>query len=268
MDIKSCPAFGESCPFAKEEALTEGISKCPAFSNHQCPFSKSTDLDSMKEVFHRIPESHAVGATHGKIVEVMSSFHGAVSKLNTEGCPIFSDACPFKNATCTNGVPLIRAIEYHSWAARLLEHSEKGDEGIVVAASISKLLKEGTKAAHRAAENVHFIRELVKNRVEVEVYKQMLANLYFVYTAMEDALELNSSHPLVAPIMLPGLSRVAAIEEDLSFYFGPDYRSKLQSTPAADRYVSRLKEISLLRPELLVPHAYTRLLSILSFSAT
>ena len=47
--------------------------------------------------------------------------------------------------------------------------------------AVSKLLKEGTKTAHRAAENVHYVKEFVKGRVNREIYGRMIAGLYFVY---------------------------------------------------------------------------------------
>ena len=72
-----------------------------------------------------------------------------------------------------------------------------------VTVPVSRLLKEGTKAAHKAAENVHYVREFVHGRGTREVYRRRVANLYFVDKAMEDALDLNAEHPLIKPVYMP-----------------------------------------------------------------
>jgi len=146
----------------------------------------------------------------------------------------------------------------------------------------------------------------------------MVANLYFVYKALEDAFDEHASsssshpslslfqsqpqsqsshqtsesssqssqssspHPLLAPVYFPKeLHRAAALEENLAFYYGDNWRELTEEivsdggaavatrvvrpSPVAEAYVARLQELSSGKsPELLVPHAYTRYLGDLS----
>ena len=49
-------------------------------------------------------------------------------------------------------------------------------------------LREGTQAAHSAAENTSFVKYFVKGLINKELYRKHLADLYFVYSAMEEKL--------------------------------------------------------------------------------
>ena len=47
-------------------------------------------------------------------------------------------------------------------------------------------LKEGTKVSHSAAENTKFVSSFLKGVVSRDNYKQLTANFYYVYRAMEE----------------------------------------------------------------------------------
>ena len=144
------------------------------------------------------------------------------------------------------------AVPFHSYRA--------------VAEPVSKLLKEGTKKAHKDAENVHFVREFIHCRVSREVYRKMVYNLKCVYSAMEEALAANADHPLIKIIHMPlELNRKAELAKDLEYYYPNDEeRRALNPTPVAQAYCERLRRLGAASPELLVPHAYTRYLGDLS----
>merc|ERR1712194_665648 len=55
--------------------------------------------------------------------------------------------------------------------------------------SLSKALKTGTAASHKAAENVHFVRNFIKMKVRLDLYKQMVVGLYFTYKALDYQLD-------------------------------------------------------------------------------
>ena len=148
-------------------------------------------------------------------------------------------------------------------ASEAERHEAAAAEGLEVA----KLLKEGTKVAHKAAENVHYVREFIHCRVTREVYKQNVANLYFVYQALEAAFDQHAAHPALAPIYYPKeLHRTVTLEQDLAFYWGADWKESglVEPTPIAREYVARLQEVAEQDPLLLVPHAYTRYMGDLS----
>ena len=53
-------------------------------------------------------------------------------------------------------------------------------------------------------------------------------------------------------------------EQDLSYYYGANWREQIKLSPAGEAYVQRIRELSEQEPELLVAHSYTRYLGDLS----
>lgn len=130
--------------------------------------------------------------------------------------------------------------------------------------NLATLLREGTKKSHTMAENVGFVKCFLKGTVEKSSYRKLTANLYFVYTAMEEEMERHSQHPIVSKIYFPQLNRKQSLEQDLHYYFGANWREEVGPSPAAQAYVARIREVSATAPELLVAHSYTRYLGDLS----
>ncbi len=130
--------------------------------------------------------------------------------------------------------------------------------------NLAAKLREGTKKAHTAAENMGFIKCFLKGVVEKNSYRKLAANFYFVYSAMEDEMERHKQHPVVSKIYFPELHRKAALEQDLAFYFGANWRDQVTPSPATQEYVARIREIGNTAPELLVSHSYTRYIGDLS----
>ena len=54
-----------------------------------------------------------------------------------------------------------------------------------MSSNLATKLREGTKKAHTMAENVGFVKCFLKGVVEKNSYRKLVANLYFVYSAME-----------------------------------------------------------------------------------
>jgi len=129
---------------------------------------------------------------------------------------------------------------------------------------LATMLREGTKKSHSMAENVGFVKCFLKGAVEQESYRKLIANLYFVYSAMEEEMAKHAQHPVVSPIYFPELNRKPNLEQDLAFYYGPDWAERIAPSPAAQAYVQRIREVSAQEPELLVAHSYTRYLGDLS----
>ncbi|HBE17803.1 MAG TPA: heme oxygenase [Cyanobacteria bacterium UBA11149] len=129
---------------------------------------------------------------------------------------------------------------------------------------LASCLREGTKHSHTAAENTAYMKCFLKGIVEREPFRKLLANLYFVYSTLEEGLEQNQNHPAIAPIYFPELNRKANLERDLEFYYGDNWRAEIAPLPAGEVYVNRLQEIANTNPVLLIAHAYTRYLGDLS----
>jgi heme oxygenase len=130
--------------------------------------------------------------------------------------------------------------------------------------NLATKLREGTKKAHTMAENVGFIKCFLKGVVEKTSYRKLVSNLYFVYSAMEEELERQHSHPIASKIYFRQLNRKKSLEQDLAFYFGANWREQVAPSPAAKAYVERIREVSASEPELLIAHSYTRYIGDLS----
>lgn len=130
--------------------------------------------------------------------------------------------------------------------------------------NLATMLREGTKQSHTMAENVGFVKCFLKGVVEKNSYRKLVANLYFVYSAMEEEMEKHREHPVLSKVYFPELNRKQSLEKDLYFYYGSNWRDQIKLSPAGETYVQRIREISNTRPELLVAHLYTRYLGDLS----
>jgi heme oxygenase len=114
------------------------------------------------------------------------------------------------------------------------------------------------------AENVSFVKSFLGGVVDKDSYKKLVANLYFVYSSMEEVMELNKDHSFIKPIYFPELNRRSSLEKDLTYYYGDNWRTEITLSEATKVYVDRIRKIGVEKPELLVAHAYTRYLGDLS----
>lgn len=133
-----------------------------------------------------------------------------------------------------------------------------------MSSNLATKLREGTKKSHSMAENTGFVACFLKGTVEKNSYRKLVSNLYFVYSAMEEEMERQREHPIVSKIYFPELNRKSALEKDLFYYYGPNWREQVAPSPAAEEYIARIREVSNTAPELLVAHSYTRYLGDLS----
>lgn len=130
--------------------------------------------------------------------------------------------------------------------------------------NLATMLREGTKKSHSMAENMGFIKCFLKGVVEKKSYRKLATNLYFVYGAIEEEMELLKDHPIVGKIYFPELNRQSSLAKDLQFYYGANWRNEIQITPHGQEYVDRIHEIAKTAPELFAAHSYTRYLGDLS----
>ena len=129
---------------------------------------------------------------------------------------------------------------------------------------LANRLREGTQHSHTAAENTAYMKCFLKGIVEWEPFRKLLANLYFVYSTLEEALRRHQDNPAVGPLYFSELNRTANLEKDLEFYYGENWREQIAPLPAGQIYVDRLNEIANTDPALLIAHAYTRYMGDLS----
>mmetsp|Transcript_43135 Transcript_43135/g.100553 ORF Transcript_43135/g.100553 Transcript_43135/m.100553 type:complete len:464 (+) Transcript_43135:51-1442(+) len=273
-----CPAFADGCPYGKNDEIAEwmkenrsdAIGACPAF-RAGCPFTEAGDLAKLQAKLSALPPSHAgedvaPGTPHEVLMDMLKTVHKASQSMKkTVGadCPVFQEACPFKNCT-SSGTPLAAELEWRSWGL-WIGGSEEGQAETVQDEGLAGKLKEGTKEAHQAAETVHFVKEFVKCRVSRQIYAQFVVNLYHIYQALEEALEANCEHHLIESLHFPDeLERTSALEDDAAYFLGENWKNETLPSKTTREYVNRIRQVQIESPELLIPHAYTRYLGDLS----
>ena len=124
-------------------------------------------------------------------------------------------------------------------------------------------LKEGTKESHSAAENTKFVAAFLRGVVDPEEYRKLLTNFYYVYDTMEQRIR-ETEDKMVHAIRSESLERKEAIERDLEYYYGPDWKDKQIPSEACNTYCYRINEIAEKDPYLLIAHHYTRYIGDLS----
>ena len=131
-------------------------------------------------------------------------------------------------------------------------------------ANFALQLKTETKKSHTAAENTKFVGAFLRGVISKESYRQLVANFYFIYRAMEDELSKLKESPIVGPIHSDLLNRTNSLERDCRYYYGPNWREIIVPSEACQQYVNRIREVADDEPELLVGHHYTRYMGDLS----
>jgi len=129
--------------------------------------------------------------------------------------------------------------------------------------SLSVELRKATADVHRRAESSAFVERFTSGTVDRAIYSRHLRALQPVYAALEDGLTKHQCDPRLGAFYLPPLWRTSALEDDLRFLLGDDWRSHAP-VPAAVQYADRLTDLSSQTPVLLVSHAYVRYLGDLS----
>ncbi|MEG4484874.1 heme oxygenase (biliverdin-producing) [Microcoleus sp. D2_18a_B4] len=130
--------------------------------------------------------------------------------------------------------------------------------------NLSTRLREGTMQSHTTAENTAFMKCFMKGIVEREPLRKLFADLYFVYSALETALQSHVNHPIIGTLYFPKLNRTENLACDLAFYYGENWREEITASPAGSVYRDRIQTLSATDPVLLIAHAYTRYMGDLS----
>ncbi|WP_282836669.1 heme oxygenase (biliverdin-producing) [Microbacterium flavum] len=129
----------------------------------------------------------------------------------------------------------------------------------------STTLRERSRAAHSGSEHAGFMADLMRGQGTREDYVTLVAQHWFIYEALEAAAETFASDPVAAPFITPKLTRLPALEADLEYLLGPDWRQRISPVPTTGRYVARIREVQGARwAGGFVAHHYTRYLGDLS----
>jgi heme oxygenase len=275
--LEACPVLAEAasskeCPFKQHStAASTGAAACPAFDGG-CPFRDVRSISELIEVFKTVPhltpgQLGSAAAERGakELVALLRGMHATGERLQQqtgESCPVFAagEGCPFKQTVPPS---LVESMDRCHWSSALAAAEPEPEP------PFSQQIKEGTSASHKAAEEVHFVKSFIAGEIDLQLYKQLLADLWHVYRTMEARLDAEavagSDSGIVERIHFPvELSRTQTLEADLEHWLGAEWRSSpllLAQTPCTREYVQRLESCS---PQELVAHAYTRYMGDLS----
>merc|ERR1712168_1504529 len=124
-------------------------------------------------------------------------------------------------------------------------------------------LHERTKEIHDASDKLINVKLLVA-LTDTSIYGSVLKDFYFVYRAIEEALETCRDEARIFPLRDPRMYRAAALEQDVAFFLGEDWMSKEQPSPPAKKYLSRIEFVASTNPELLIAYAHSMFLASLA----
>ena len=129
----------------------------------------------------------------------------------------------------------------------------------------SQALRERTRSGHSASEGASFMDDLMTGAGSRDDYVALVAQHYFIYEALEAAAGQLADDVEAAAFITPQLTRLPALEADLEFLIGPDWRSTIAPLPTTARYVARINEVAAERwAGGFIAHHYTRYLGDLS----
>lgn len=130
--------------------------------------------------------------------------------------------------------------------------------------SFSAALRERSSTSHSQSEHAGFMSDLLKGEGSREDYIALVSQHYFIYEALESAGQRMRNDPVAAVFITDKLTRLPALEADLEFLIGADWREQITPLPTTRRYVERIREVGATWPGGFVAHHYTRYLGDLS----
>lgn len=128
----------------------------------------------------------------------------------------------------------------------------------------STALRQRSSAAHGGSESAGFMDDLMKGEGTREDYVALVAQHWFMYEALERAAERMRLDPVAAVFISDKLTRLPALEADLEFLVGADWRERIEPLPTTRRYVERIDLVGSTWAGGFVAHHYTRYLGDLS----
>jgi heme oxygenase len=128
----------------------------------------------------------------------------------------------------------------------------------------SQALRERTRGVHQESEGAIFMQDLMSGNGSRDDYIALLSQHYFIYEALEEAADRLSGDPVASLFITPALTRLPAIEADLEFLIGDDWRDRIAPLDSTVRYTARIRDVGSTWPGGFVAHHYTRYLGDLS----
>ena len=127
----------------------------------------------------------------------------------------------------------------------------------------SHALRERTWSSHDDSEGATFMSDLLSGKGTREDYVALVVQHFYIYEALEAVADRMKDDAVAGRFIAPQLTRLPALEADLRFLIGPDWRQECSPLPTTRRYVERIQEIAGWAGGF-VAHHYTRYLGDLS----
>lgn len=128
----------------------------------------------------------------------------------------------------------------------------------------SAALRERSSSAHSSSERAGFMADLIDGSGTRDDYVALVAQHWFIYDALEDAADRMRRDPVASVFISDKLTRLPALEADLAFLIGPEWRERIAPLPTTRAYVERIRHVGSSWPGGFVAHHYTRYLGDLS----
>lgn len=128
----------------------------------------------------------------------------------------------------------------------------------------STALRERASGAHSNSEGAGFMADLISGAGTRDDYVALVAQHYFIYEALEAATERMRHDPVASVFISEKLTRLPALQADLDFLVGSDWRERIAPLPTTRRYVERIDQVGATWAGGFVAHHYTRYLGDLS----
>jgi heme oxygenase (biliverdin-producing, ferredoxin) len=111
-------------------------------------------------------------------------------------------------------------------------------------APFSRALRERTRSGHSSSEGADFMSDLMTGKGSREDYVALVAQHYFIYAALEGVAPRFAGDPVASRFITAHLTRLPAIEADLEFLIGPDWRESIAPLPTTKAYVDRIEQVA------------------------
>lgn len=137
--------------------------------------------------------------------------------------------------------------------AEIIQKSNPRLEGLALQ------LDDGTRKSHSVAQNSAFVTGFFKGLSSRVSYQKLITSYYFIYQAMEDTFD-QIDEPSVKSLDDKELRRIPALEKDMAFFYGENWKHNVKMSAGTRTYVDRILQLKKVSPYLLVAHQYTRYL--------
>ena len=128
----------------------------------------------------------------------------------------------------------------------------------------STALRERSSAAHAHSESAGFMDDLMRGEGTRDDYIALVVQHWFIYASLEGAAARMRRDPVASAFISEKLTRLPALEADLEFLVGADWRERVAPLPTTRRYVERIERVGATWAGGFVAHHYTRYLGDLS----